>query len=169
MLFRSIPSDAVDFTPTKATGVNIACGSTSRVGIYRADTYFTGGTAGKPNPTGFADMSAVPLPAPHAVYLKERSGASFSYSITGLSKSAKYNLTLHFTEDKFNATGKRTFNVAVNGVGILSKFDIYSVAKAQSKAIAQTFAVKADATGVIKLDFAGVVGDAKVNAIQLSK
>lgn len=166
---NGIASDPIDFLPSTPTGINIACGSTTKLGVYIADKYATGGVTGKPNSVGLADMSAVAIPAPHAVYLSDRSGASFSYRVTGLAKSTPYNVTLHFTEDRYTATGQRTFNVKANGAAALTNFDIFSVAKAQHKAVAKSFKVTSDATGVIKLDFVGTKGDAKVNAIQLSK
>ncbi len=166
---NGIASDAVNFLPKSKTGVNVACGSTVALGVFAKDTYFTGGTTAKLNTTGLVNMSKVTPPVPHAAYLSERNGSSFSYRFTGLAKNATYTVNLFFTENTFNASGKRTFNVAMNGVSKLSAYDIYAHAKAQRTAIETISTIASDASGVIQIDFAGVVGLAKVDAIQLQK
>jgi hypothetical protein len=136
-------------------------------GAYAYDNNFSGGSAG--NTADAIDTSAVTSPAPQAVYQTYRTG-DFTYTLTGLTAGASYTLRLDFADPTSTATGQRVFNVTVNGATVLSSFDIFAAAGAKDKAVAESLAVTADATGQIAVAFAYVSGSYSplVNGIALT-
>ena len=131
---------------------------------FVADAYVSGG---KTYSTGAAiDVSGVTDPAPQAVYQSERYG-NFSYTFPDLEADASYTVRLHLAEIYFSATGKRVFNVSINGAQVLSNMDIYAVAGAKNKAIMQEFDVTADGSGQIAVQFSSVVENPKCSGIEI--
>ena len=127
----------------------------SAVAPFAADTYYTGGSAYTP-PDGTIDTSA-PNAAPAAVYKTQRCvggvGNAFSYAFPSLTPNGNYSVRLHFCEGNDNAPGVRLFDVTINGSTVLSNFDIFATAGAMNKAVVETFAATADATGTITIAF----------------
>jgi len=103
--------------------------------------------------------------APAAVYQSERYG-NFSYTLGGLTANADYTVRLHFAEIYWTATGKRVFNVAINGASALSNYDIFAAAGA-SKAVVRDFAAKASGSGQITVQFSTVVDNAKCSGLEI--
>ncbi|MEW5977323.1 MAG: malectin domain-containing carbohydrate-binding protein [Acidobacteriota bacterium] len=123
----------------------------SDVATFKADQNVTGGATGA---TGSSiDLSAVGSQVPQAVYQTERYG-EFTYTIPGLSPGEIYLVRLHFAEINFNKAGHRRFNVWINGMLVLSNFDVLATAGAKNKAIVQQFAVPANAEGRIVIQYA---------------
>jgi malectin (di-glucose binding ER protein) len=124
-------------------------------GNFLADTDFTGGHAD--TLTGAVDVSGVANPAPAAVYQSKRTGnppnGAFSYTVPGLHAGARYKVRLHFAETTFSAAGQRLFNVAINGVPILTGFDIFKAAGGAYKAVIQEFGATANASGQIVIAY----------------
>ena len=95
---------------------------------FVADTDFTNGTPYAPGqtvtvPAGLANA------APAAVYQTAREGNGFSYTVPGFVKnSTGHTVTLHFAELYFSAAQQRRFNVSINGVQVLTNFDIFAAA-----------------------------------------
>ncbi|HSW96630.1 MAG TPA: malectin domain-containing carbohydrate-binding protein [Candidatus Saccharimonadales bacterium] len=138
-------------------------------GNFIADTDFSGGT--QYSSSASVDTSGVSNPAPEAVYKTVRYG-NFSYTIPNLTPNANYTIKLHFNElywgtDGNDATGKRVFNVSVNGTQVLSNYDIYAKAGGTNKAIVEQLPVTADSNGNVAIQFATVVDNAMVNGIEL--
>jgi hypothetical protein len=106
-------------------------------------------------------------PAPQSAYHSQRWGLS-GYTIPNLVPNGAYNVRLHFVESYFTASGKRVFGVKINGVPVLSDFDIFKSAGGANVAIAQSFASTADATGKIAITFAATVNDPSVAAVEIS-
>jgi beta-glucanase (GH16 family) len=98
------------------------------------------------------DTSGVTDPAPQGVYQTEHWGAS-DWAIPNLNPRATYTLRLHFAENTFAAPGKRLFNLIVNGEQVLTDFDIFAIAGAMSKAVAEKFTVKPDENGIVSIQF----------------
>jgi hypothetical protein len=175
-------------TTTNPTTVPVAANTTQNFGIvqnnalvtaintggdtqsnYVADTDYTGGTTYTSSHT--VDTSSVNNPAPQAVYQSVRYG-NFTYTIPNLTPNNNYTLRLHFNElywgtDGSDATGKRVFNVSINGTQVLTNFDIYQTAGGANTAIVQQFPTTADANGNITIQFSTVVDNAMVNGIEL--
>jgi hypothetical protein len=81
--------------------------------------------------------------------------------------AGSYSLSLYFAETYFTAKGQREFNVKVNGVTVLTNFDIVAVAGAPLTATIQTFLVTSAGTVTIEFDH-GAVNNPKINAISLT-
>jgi predicted esterase len=152
-------------TPVGSVSVSIACGSSSAVGSFLADQYYTGGTAY--NNTNTVDVSMITdNPPPAALFNNERYGA-MSYTIPGFTAGGTYAVTLYFAETYLTASGGRIFNVRINGTAVLTNFDIYSAAGAQNKAVAQAFTTTADGSGQIVIEFVAVTENPKINGISI--
>lgn len=160
----------------KISGIEVTSGSAqssvseinaggNAAGSFAADTNFTGGQAAY---TSHAiDTSAVSNPAPQAVYQTERWGPS-TYTIPALTAGKQYTIRLHFAEFYWNAPRQRLFNVAINGVNILSNFDVLAAAGAQYKAIVEQFTATANQNGDIVIAFTdGSADHPKISGIEV--
>jgi hypothetical protein len=122
-----------------------------------------GGTAGTANTIVSAGVTNA---APAAVYQTERAG-TFTYTIPGLVAGSQHTVLLHFAEFYWTATGKRVFNVAINGTTVLSNFDIYAAA-GPNKALVETFTASANSSGQIVIAFTnGTADQPKSSAIEI--
>jgi poly(3-hydroxybutyrate) depolymerase len=120
-------------------------------GSFVADAYFTGGsTYTTTNAIDTAQITgAVP---PQAVFQSERYG-EFTYTIPNRTPGSAQTVTLYFQESYWTAAGQRTFNVAINGAGVLTAFDIFAAAGGANRAIARTFNTTASSTGQVVIAF----------------
>ena len=150
--------------PTQAAVYQINSGSSSAASPFSADTYSSGGTAH--SVTNTITTSGVTNAAPAAVYQTERYG-SVTYTLPNLVASAQYVVRLHFAELYWTATGKRVFNVSINGTAVLSSFDIYQAAGAQYKAVVREFTATANASGQIVIATTTVTDNATINGVEL--
>jgi xylan 1,4-beta-xylosidase len=167
----AVPTAVPTIGPTPGpTGVvngsiSIACGSSSDVGSFQPDQYFTGGSTF--NNTNTIDVSLLGSnPPPAALFNNERYGA-MSYTIPGFTSGSSYNVTLYFAETYLTASGGRLFNVSINGAAMLSNFDIYASAGAQNKAVAKSFTTTADGSGQIAIQFTSITENPKINGISI--
>jgi hypothetical protein len=160
------PTAVPTIGPTPVPGtVSIACGSTSAVGDFQPDQYFSGGSTF--NNTNTIDVSGLGSnPPPAALFNNERYGA-MSYTIPGFTAGNTYAVTLYFAETYLTSSGSRLFNVSINGASVLSDFDIYASAGGQNKAIAKSFAATADSSGQIVIQFTAVTENPKINGISI--
>ena len=76
-------------------------------------------------------------------------GATFSYTISGLTPGANYLVRLHFCETYFTTAGSRVFNVSINGTQVLTNFDIVKASGGENIANIQQFTEAANASGQI--------------------
>ncbi len=156
-------AEGIEIIPQSGSwGVNINCGG-SAAGNYVADEDVSGGTTA--STTAAIDTSDVANPAPQAVYQTERYG-NFTYTIGGLAANSRYAVALQFAEIYWTATGKRVFNVSINGTQVLTNFDIYARVGA-NKAIEETFNTTASSSGTVTIQFTTVVDNAKCSGIQV--
>ncbi|MEI7921870.1 MAG: LamG-like jellyroll fold domain-containing protein, partial [Planctomycetota bacterium] len=154
------------FEPTVSLlnpGASVAAGGAS-TGRFGADSGFTGGTTAYTYDS--ITIENIVNPAPEQVYKTSRTG-DFSYSFAELAAGATYGVRLHFADPFSRAAGQRVFNVSVNGDLVLSNFDIYANTGEFDKAIERTFALQADSSGMIKIEFKSVTGDAMVSGIEV--
>jgi hypothetical protein len=157
----------VTVTASTQASIAIDCGSSSAVGSFVADTPYVTSTRGGPYSTGDGvDTSAVPDPAPLAVYQTGEYG-DFTYTIPSLTPEGAYIVRLHFVEFAHNAVGQRVFNVLINGTTVLSNYDIYAQAGATHKAVVQVLDTTADSTGTLRIQFQTVVDGAYCSAIEI--
>jgi hypothetical protein len=130
-----------------------------------ADEDFSGGTA--TSTSAAVNTSHVANPAPQAVYQTNRFG-NFTYTIPGFTAGARYIVDLHFAETFWTAPGQRLFNVLINGIQVLTNYDIFASAGGEFIATVESFAVTADSTGTITLQFVpGAADNPQVNGIEI--
>jgi fibronectin type 3 domain-containing protein len=134
------------------------------VGDFVADTDFSGGNA--TSVSNAIDTSGVANPAPQQVYQSWRYGNS-SYTIPNLTPGASYSVRLDFSENVATAAGQRVFNVAINGIQVLTNFDIFATAGGAFKALAEQFTATANSSGQIVIQFTTVVGSARISGIEI--
>jgi hypothetical protein len=164
---QSGKSSEVSATPLASAGPVIAIDvGGPAAGNFVADTDFSQATPDTASVTNAIDTSGVSNPAPQAVYQSWRSG-TFSYSIPGLTANASYLVRLDFAEDWVSGVGQRVFNVSINGTQVLTNFDIIAATGAEFKAIDKDFTVNADSTGHITIGVATVVGNGRLNGIEI--
>jgi fibronectin type 3 domain-containing protein len=157
-------SNEVASTPSSATDiVAINCGG-SAAGAFVADTDVTGGASSAV--TTSIDTTGISNPAPQAVYQSNRYG-TFTYTIPGLTSGTSYTVRLHFAETYWTATGKRVFNVSINGTNVLTNFDIVAAAGAANKANVQQFTATANSNGQITITTTAVTDNPQINGIEV--
>jgi alpha-L-arabinofuranosidase len=93
-----------------------------------ADTGSTGGNVA-------STTHAISGTSDPAIYQTYRFG-TFSYAFT--LPNGSYAVTLKFTESFWTTSGKRVFNVIMNGQTVLSNFDVYAAAGGQYIAVDRT-------------------------------
>ena len=160
----SLTGTGASATPTPV--YQIDTGGSSAVSPYIADQYFSGGTSR--SVTNTITISGITNPAPQAVYQSERYGNS-TYTLPNLTAGGQYTVRLHFAELYWTATGKRVFNVAINGATVLSNFDVYAVAGASYKAVLREFTATASSSGQIVIKFTTVTDNATIEGIEIIK
>jgi hypothetical protein len=160
------PTPAGTPGPTPIPGtVALACGSSSAVGIFQADQYFSGGSTY--NNTNTINMSQITSdPPPAALFNNERYGA-MSYTIPGFTSGSSYIVTLYFAETYLTSAGSRLFNVSINGETALANFDIYATAGGENRAIAESFTTRANSSGQIVIQFTAGTENPKINGLYI--
>lgn len=164
------PLNALELVPTPTPGqlptriVSASASFTdSQNQIWLSDRYFVGGRRGLP-PTRAGETSL-------GLFAADRIG-TFRYMLPAV-PSARYTVKLYFREPWFGqefgvpgGPGSRVFNVSVNGVPLLTHFDI--LAEGHSAPVVKSFDhVQATSTGVVEFSFIPVQNYPVVNAIEL--
>jgi mannose/cellobiose epimerase-like protein (N-acyl-D-glucosamine 2-epimerase family) len=152
------------FSVISSTVYQINCGSSSAASPYSADQYYSGGTMH--TVTNNIDLSGVTDTAPASVYKSERYGNA-TYTIPGLVTGNNYKVRLHMAELYQTASGKRKFNVAINGTTVLSNFDIYATTGARYKALVREFTTVANTSGNIVITLTTVTDNASICGIEV--
>jgi hypothetical protein len=114
------------------TQVRINCGGARYVSpttgnVFAADSYFQGGLV-----TSYSSRDILNT-TDDALYLRMRYGTNFGYTIPA--ENGSYTLRLHFAECYYSAAGQRRFNVTVNGVAVLTNYDIFAAAGGRNRAV----------------------------------
>ena len=76
-------------------------------------------------------------------------------------------MRLHFAEIYWGASGKRLFNVKVNGSQVLTNFDVFSASGGMNRAVVESFPATASGSGVVTVQFVTVRDNAKVSGIEV--
>ena len=158
-------SNAVGFTIQPLfTPIRVDAGSkqpyTDALGqVWSADTGFTGGFLSTVNHA----INGTPAPV---LYQTVHAGtASFTYQAAGV-PNGNYTVNLKFEENQYTQSGKRLFNVLINGQQVLTNFDIFAAAGAQYQAVDVPIPVTVT-NGTIALQFVPVLNGAGVFAIEI--
>jgi fibronectin type 3 domain-containing protein len=134
---------------------------------FAADQNYSGGTAWNANGYSYTvDVSGVTNPAPQTAYQDQRYG-NMCYTFNNYLPGTNYLVRLHCMECCWASSGKRVFNVFINGQKVLTNFDIYATAGAQNRAVIREVAAVADANGRLVVGFSNVVDNASINAIEI--
>ncbi|MBN1697236.1 MAG: hypothetical protein JW881_06965 [Spirochaetales bacterium] len=163
-LISSFPCEATP-KPTTGGSISIACGSSSAVGSFQADEYYSGGSTY--NNSNSVDVSQIVNSSPPAALFNNERYGEMSYTIPGFAAGGTYAVTLYFAETYLTSSGGRVFNVSVNGTTVLSNFDIYAAAGGQDMAIDRAFTATATSSGQIVIQFSPVTENPKVNGISV--
>ena len=137
--------------------VAIACGgpaeSSSGGGDYPfvADEDFVGGGDNSPVTATINLAQPGANAAPMAVYQHGRAGIS-AYTIPGFTAGITYTVLLHFAETYFTTAGSREFNVAINGITVLTNLDVFGKV-GKDAALLETFNTTANSSGQIVIAF----------------
>jgi hypothetical protein len=152
-----------------ATGsIAMDAGSSAAPANWLNDSgYTTAGLSGVEFVSRAIDTSRVTNPAPQAVYQTQRYAAQLTYAMPNLTPGARYNVRLHFVESFFGAAQKRVFGAAINGVQVLTNFDIFATAGGANIALVQQFVSSADATGKITVKLTASVNNASIAGIEV--
>jgi len=97
------------------------------------------------------------------LYQKERWASTFQYQFSVA--NGTHTVHLKFAEIFMTQPGQRIFNVAINGIPVLTNFDIVDQAGPLT-AIDKAFSVNTT-TGVITIQFTSIVDHAKISAIEI--
>ena len=125
---------------------------------YVADTYFVGGSLG-------TDSGAIAGTVDDDLYLSRRQGNTFGYEIAVANGS--YVVDLSFSEFYWTTTGKRYFDIKIEGQTVLDNFDVRAAAGAVDTAYT-TSSILVDVTdGVLDIDFDAELRTPFVNAISI--
>ena len=149
-----------------------AGGSTVNYGeaIFLADDYFAGNGKSYAN----NNINDILNTDRDDIYKTERSTnanlQSFNYAIPVT--NGEYEVNLHFAEIYFGATGggaggigKRVFNVSIEGVQVLTNFDL-NAEEASMTAIIKPFVTNVT-DEILNIDFSASVNQPKVSAIEI--
>jgi Malectin domain/IPT/TIG domain/WD40-like Beta Propeller Repeat len=146
------------------------------VSPFVADTDFTGGST--LTTTATINTADATNPAPMAVYQTARVGnsaaapspvGSIIYTVPGSPPFGSLNtVRLHFAEISPSVTkaGDREFNVSINGVPVLTNFDIFK-AVGPNTANIQQFVESTNANGQYVIQFTPVAGVPLVSGIEV--
>lgn len=161
--------------PNEPRPLFINCGSSTQFislagDTFKADNYFS-------SPSFTFTNNSIPdilNTGDDAIYRTERYAGTFSYNIPV--NNGLYDISLHFAELYYGATGgqlsnggpgKRLFNVLLEGVQVLTNYDIWVAAGGAERAVIQTFKNIQITDGQVNLTFIASVNNAKVNAISI--
>ena len=130
----------------------------SQAQVWSADKNFSGGSTA-------SSTHSIANTADPKLYQTERYG-NFTYQFTV--PNGTYNVVLKFAEFYWTSSGRRIFNVAINGTPVLTNFDIIAAVGAPYTAIDKTFAT-ATSTGTVTIQFTSGSADLpKISAIEIS-
>ena len=147
----STEASATPVASTTFPPIQIDCGSPTAVSPFVADVDFSAGN--EFSSTAAITTTGVTNAAPAAVYQTVRWNSSFTYTIPGLTAGQPYTVRLHFCELTWTAAGQRKFDVAINGVSVLSAFDVFATAGGKDKALVEQLTSTANASGQIVIAF----------------
>lgn len=103
-----------------------------------------------------------------ALHETERWGSAFGYALAGL-PPGDATVRLYFAESypPASAPGARVFDVHVEGAAVLTGYDIVAKAGGQYRPVTEVVHTSVSADGVLDIRFTGVVGAAKVDAVEV--
>ena len=110
-------------------------------------------------------------PSPQAVYQTVRYGnpSAFTYTIPNLTPGASLQRTARFRRDLLRLRRPAQTDVSINGVSVLTNFDIFAATGAMYRAIAENFIAYATTQGQIVIQFSSpATNNPMVNGIAVT-
>ncbi|MEX0291446.1 MAG: malectin domain-containing carbohydrate-binding protein [Flavobacteriaceae bacterium] len=165
------PINSVSIPANFELRLNCGGGTTVQNGTtFQQDAFFVGSGKSYTNP----NVTEIANTQDDDLYFSERSAlsnlGSFGYAIPV--PNGTYDLNLHFAEIYWGATGggaggsgKRVFNVALEGQNIMSDYDINEEVGSMTAVIKSFTVLITD--GVINLDFSASVDQPKISALEI--
>jgi hypothetical protein len=146
-------------------------GATSYPGTHTSSSFvpdldYSGGMNSNSTTTSI-NVSSLVNAAPMAVYQSAHQG-DFSYTIPNLTAGQTYNVRLHFAELYYSTAGSRAFNIAINGIPVLTNFDIVATAGGKLVPIVEQFPATANSSNQIVVTFSNGSHDSpQMNGIEV--
>ena len=133
--------------------------------VWAADRRYSAGGFGYTDGDPYTTTSTIAGTTDSALYQTNRHAGAFSYLFDV--PNGAYQVRLRFAEiyPASFATGRRVFNVAIEGTPVLQNFDAYALVGGNA-AINRVFTTNV-ADGVLAIDFVGVVTHGAVSAIEV--
>jgi hypothetical protein len=131
---------------------------------FLSDRDVSGGTT--INHANKIDVSQVQNPAPQAVYQSARVG-NFTYTVPGFTPGSLHQVRLHFAETYWSSRGARVFDVSVNGVLVLNRFDVYGFSGGKDVAVALPFVEAASSKGTYVIQVTSYVDQGLLSGIEI--
>jgi hypothetical protein len=100
------------------------------------------------------------------VYQTSRFG-NFTYTFPALALSSNYLVRLHFADYFWTTANQRVFNVSINGVQVLSNFDIIAAAGVANRANIQEFLASPDNSGQVTIQYTTSKDNALSSGIEM--
>jgi hypothetical protein len=149
----------VAFNPVRVNAGGAAY-TDSQGNVWSADTGFSGGAA-------WSVSNPISNTITPALYQTCRYGNGFSYQFAA--PNGTYTVLLKFAEVSQTAAGKRVFNVAINGVQVLTNFDVFASAGGEFIALDKSFPVSVT-NGQVNIQFISTgINSPLINAIQITQ
>ncbi len=143
----------------------IACGQAA-IGPFADDYGFSTGSAAKTRTNPIFNQGVLHT-GPAAMYDSQRYGSSFSYTVPGFAAGSTNTVRLHFAETHWSTANARLFNVTINGVQVLTKFDVFAAAGAMNTAVVREFRSVADSSGNYTISFLASLDAATISGIEI--
>ena len=136
--------------------------------------YVTGGYLS--SSTTMPVVTGVPANMNQAIFQTRWTGGQFganpvaigavAFRFTIPVSNGSYTVRLHFAEHNKSAAGQRIFDVSIEGVKRLDRFDVFAAAGGANRAIVREFTTTV-ADGNVTIDFIRQLDNANVNAIEI--
>lgn len=157
--YHALPSPAESGVRLNAGGNQVMAPDSS---FWRQDLPYTAGSAGFVG--GRPDSTADAIAQTDFEELYQNARVGVSAYLADL-PNGRYLVRLHFAEIEFEAPGQRIFDVALEGLPFLEKYDIYAVAGHDVARQEELLAQVQD--GQLALEFAGRTGEPLLSALEI--
>ncbi|MEM7511105.1 MAG: malectin domain-containing carbohydrate-binding protein, partial [Bacteroidota bacterium] len=125
---------------------------------FQADTYYSQNSSTSAYNSNIGETQDV------ALYKTERRGTSFGYDIP--MENGTYDIRLKFAELQWLESGKRRFNVKVEGATLLNDLDIFASSGFGIAVDKELLGVQVQ-DGTLNIDFQALAGEAQICAIEV--
>ncbi len=166
--YGPLPTPSSDKPVTLSLPIRVISGEDDEFDGFVGDPNMLEGSAAR---SDHRIDTSVPNAAPARVYMSERYGSDFSHRFTV--PAGSYTVRLHFAELFDEEPHMRIENVSINGVRVLSDFEIIVAAGGINKAVVREFTGVVPKNGKIVIRIQATPGspdqNAKISGIEILK